>query len=127
MDEAREAIEAYVASNGEGAPDPELYGVTLSNRNNDTIGRLDILPANASLSAGTAHQFYIVAIVYNRWGALHGNPFTETSSFALSGQTNSDNTMTWTCIPAHPDNMPSYAPNGPDFIPEALLPLECRG
>lgn len=124
MAEARELISAYVAANGEGAPGPSLYGVELRTRNSWILADIDILPANATLSAGTAHTFYIVANIYKNWEPLTTWP-TPTSSFALSGQTNSDNTMLWECIPRHPDE--TYIPNGPDAIPEPVLPFECRG
>ena len=95
-------------------------------RNSYLLANLDILPADATLSAGTAHTFYIVANTYKIWEPPVGWGWPRpTSSFALSGQTNSDNTMQWECIPRHPEE--AYIPNGPDAIPEPLLPFECRG
>jgi len=123
MAEAKELISAYVANHGEGAPDPSLYGVYLGLRNSYLLQKLEILPADATLSAGTNHTFYIIANIFRLWQPDVGDFFI--SSFALSGQTNSDNTMQWTCIPSHPDE--AYVPNGPDAIPEPLLPFECRG
>ena len=122
MAEAREAVSAYVATNGEGASSPALYGVTLGLRNSWWLSHLDFLPENTSLSAGTNHTFYIIANVYPWWQDSGPWPV---KSFALSGHTNSDDTMEWTCIPRHPED--EYIPNGPDAIPEWLLPFECRG
>jgi len=125
MAEARELVSAYVAANGEGAPDPELYGVQLRTRNSWILANLEILPADATLSAGTDHTFYIIANVYRRSLSGQADGWFDTIGFALSGQTNSDNSMQWTCIPSRPDE--TYIPNGPDAIPEPALPFECRG
>ena len=124
MAEAREAVSAYVATHGEGAPSPDLYGIQLGYRNNQLLSHIDILPANATLSAGTNHTFYIVANLWVEAVPYPGWPQV-VRSFALSGSTNSDNSMRWTCIPSHPDD--NYIPNDPNGLPETALPIECRG
>ena len=111
--EAKTSVAEYVASNGRGADAPRKYGVTLSARNSDILSDLDIYPSDAS-SAGGNYDFYIVANVQQSvWGE------TGVASFSLSGNTNSDGTMTWTCVPQN-------GGNGNDVVPLQYLPANCR-
>ena len=117
MEEAKDAVAAYVAANGGGAPDPQLYGVNLGTRSSAMLRDIDIVPSNAT---GLDLDFYIVANVFRRvWGDTE-NPW-QVSSFALSGETNNDGSMTWRCIPAAP------GPNSAHRIPTPWLPAYCRG
>ena len=113
MAEAKTSVAEYVASNGRGADSPAKYGVTLTTRNSDILNSLDIYPTNAA--TGAPHDFYIVA---NVEAAIWGG--TGTAVFSLSGETNSDGTMTWLCVPG----------DGPDgsgtSVPLQYLPANCR-
>jgi len=121
MAEAKTTVAEYVAANGEGPSSASKYGVTLSTRQGSTILRdLDILPDNATLSAcgGSGCTFYITANVYESvWGATGG----DVGTFSLSGQTHSDGTMTWTCVPGGDATADAKA------ISTQYLPANCRG
>jgi len=119
LEQVKDAVAAYVATNGTGATDPQLYGINLSSLSagGAMLRDIEIRPADASVGS---HTFYLVANVFRRvWGDTD-NPW-DVSSFALSGQTNADNSMTWLCIPAAPGQNPA------DRIPLPWLPAYCRG
>ena len=118
MAEAKTSVAEYVASNGRGADDANKYGVTLSARPSDILNDLDIYPDDASDPAGD-YSFYIVANVKQ---SVWGGSDTTYSSFALSGNTNSDGTMTWACVPSAGANPGS----GNDVVPLQYLPANCR-
>lgn len=119
MYDAKKVIEAYVKTNGGyGASHPGMYGINLGTTGSTMLRDLDIYPQNAS--SPNHVNFYIVANVFRHvWGDTE-NPW-EVSSFALSGETNADNTMRWHCVATGPGN------TDPDErIPTAWLPAFCR-
>lgn len=119
MEAAKDAVSAYVAANGgQGAPNPQMYGVNLGTTSSTMLRDIAIYPSDAS-NSNVLHQFYIVANVYRHvWGDTD-NPW-EVSAFSLSGTTNGDNSMRWECIPL------GRGANYPEIVPFAWLPLYCR-
>jgi type IV pilus assembly protein PilA len=116
MAEAKTTIAEYVAANGTGPTTVASYGVNTGIRNSDILKNIDITPSDAS---GTDESFHIVANVYeNVWGAAAASA-TTTEAFSLSGETNDDGTMTWTCVGG----------DGAGGTPIATqyLPANCRG
>jgi type IV pilus assembly protein PilA len=115
MAEAKTTVAEYVAANGKAAPVASSYGINTGVRNSDILETIDITP---STSAGTAKEsFHIIANVYAKvWGDASS---TATAAFSLSGETNDDGTMTWTCVGG----------DGAGGTPIATqyLPANCRG
>ena len=113
MAEAKTTVAEYVAANGFGPDDVGKYGINTGVRNSLILESISLTPADAS-ATGAPHTFYITANVYDAvWGATGSG----TSEFSLSGETNSDGTMTWNCIggPGTPEVATQY------------LPANCRG
>jgi uncharacterized repeat protein (TIGR02543 family) len=119
LEEAKDIIEAYVATNGTGASNKHAYSINLGTLNSNMLQGLDVYPNDSS---GTNVTFYITANVYK---SVWGDTDYGTAAFSLSGQTNNDNSITWQCIPKAPGE--PYVSNGTDAIPEPFLPLNCRG
>ena len=115
MAEAKTTIAEYVAANGRGAGAAGTYGVTLSVRRSEILRDLDIYPDDAT---GDNISFYIAANVYE---SLWAAGSTDVRSFSLSGETNSDGTMTWTCVPGDGDE------GSVEPVPTQYLPANCRG
>jgi hypothetical protein len=81
------------------------------------LQRLEIYPTTAAATSGDL-DFYIVARVYESvWGAASS---TGVGTFSLSGETNSDGTMTWKCVPGD-------GPGSEAAILTQYLPANCRG
>ena len=118
MAEAKTTVAEYVAANGHAAPLAATYGVTLSNRNSEILRNLDLFPSTAAPTSGDL-DFYIVANVYESvWGDASS---TGVGTFSLSGETNSDGTMTWACVPGSGGNTAD-----PEILTQ-YLPANCRG
>ena len=117
--EAKTTVAEYVAANGRfPTTDATAFGINTSNRisTSDITNELDVLPS--SLTAG--EPVYIVARVFT--SVWDGGEKTdgETLSFQLSGSTNADGTMSWTCLPGEGNAKA-------DPIPTKYLPANCRG
>ncbi|MFT4520366.1 MAG: type IV pilus assembly protein PilA [Halioglobus sp.] len=112
--EAKTTVAEYVAANGGYPTSATSFGINTADRpSSDTI-------ANLSLETPTAGE--PVRVVANvalcTWD---GSTCNDSSflSFQLSGSTNSDGTMAWTCIPGDD--------GGDNEIPTKYLPANCRG
>ncbi|MEZ5573994.1 MAG: pilin [Halioglobus sp.] len=116
LEEAKNAVAAYVAQNGHAAVEASVYGINLSTRNSEMLHRLKIS------DTGIGGTFYITAEIYKR--VWEGGPpnAAELGAFSLSGSTNWDNSMTWDCIPVGAPGS-SY----PVMISAPYLPFNCRG
>jgi type IV pilus assembly protein PilA len=111
--EGKTTIAEYVAANGQGPTAASKFGLNLGTRDSDILDTLAVFPADTS---GDDVTFYLIANVKaETWGGTAG----ETASFALSGGTNSDGTMTWKCIPGDGQ--------GGTAIETKYLPANCRG
>ena len=108
--EAKTTVAEYYAANAALAPAPgSAYGLNTAKRATDVLRNIDV--------SATADTPIIYAVVYgSTWGGS-GN-----FSFALSGTTNSDGTMVWTCKPATAAPTASSA-----TVPTKYLPANCRG
>ena len=114
--EGKTTVAEYVAANGQGPDSADKYGLNLGSRNSDILYRLQLTPDDSSDPNVT---FYLTAEVYNSvWTG--GDPSSSAvSTFSLSGETNSDGTMTWNCVPGP-------ASTGTP-VETKYLPANCRG
>jgi type IV pilus assembly protein PilA len=108
--EAKTTVAEYYAANGKLPTDLTVYGINTAVRNSIVLSNLDIV--------GTAATVSIYALVYaSTWNkANYGH-------FALSGDTNSDGTITWTCLPGSA----TMASQTSTPVPSKYLPANCRG
>jgi type IV pilus assembly protein PilA len=121
--EAKTTVAEYVAANGGyptgGTNDP--FGINTGYRNSEILDRLVISPDPAQAD----QPIYIVAEVDdcvwlgNCPDDMTGPATNGVGTFALSGSTNSDGTMTWECIPGDG--------TGANPIQTKYLPANCRG
>ena len=112
MAEAKTSVAEYVSATAKVAPDVTRYGVNLGTRNSEILNDLDI---EQSANSGADVQWYIVANVEAQtWGG------TGVASFALSGETNADGSMTWDCVRSNGGNSNALVDNN-------YLPADCRG
>jgi type IV pilus assembly protein PilA len=117
--EAKTTIAEYVAANGNNAPAAATsFGINTQVRPSNILQELDVLLT--TFTAGTKTPIYVVARVYESvWAG--GTPVIDTTaSFQLSGSTNSDGTVTWTCLPGEETGQT-------DAIQTKYLPANCRG
>jgi type IV pilus assembly protein PilA len=126
--EGKTTIAEYVASNGrypaDKLPTPSdntAFGLnTVQPRpgTGEILYGIDVLPAAVT----KGNTVYIVAYIYDSvWdGSGDGRTSSTYSTFSLSGQTNSDGTMTWECIPGD-------GQGGTDRLKPKYLPANCRG
>jgi type IV pilus assembly protein PilA len=113
MAEAKTTVAEYVAANSEGPTTVASFGVNTGPRNSDILDTISITPDDSS---GDDVSFHIIANVFDDvWGATGGG----TSAFSLSGETNEDGTMTWTCVAGDGAGGPAIAAQ--------YLPANCRG
>lgn len=117
--EQSEIVDAYVAANGTYPATNSQFGLNTSVRGTDElIHFIDIQPT--FLVPGG--PVYLVAAVYDSlWDGTGTPSHSALSYFSLSGSTNADNSMDWTCIPYGGPNTPFPVP------PISYLPIECRG
>ena len=114
--EGKTTIAEYIAANTKGPSSVTKFGLNLGSRNGDILDSLAVYPADSS--GDTKSQFYLVAKVN---ASVWGGAADTYGTFALSGSTNSDGTMTWECIPGDGDNGVA------DAIAVKYLPANCRG
>jgi type IV pilus assembly protein PilA len=119
--EGKTTIAEYVASNGRYPADKlptastnAAFGLNTAQPRPGTgeiLYGIEIFPEDVT----KGNTVYIIATVYDSvWnGDGLGNTSTHTSTFALSGSTNGDGTMTWECIPG--------------TMKTKYLPANCRG
>ena len=118
--EAKTTIAEYAASNGRFPADVTSFGINTTNRINssDIINELDILPT--TFTPGTKEPVYVVARVFTSVWDGSAKADGATLSFQLSGSTNSDGTMTWSCLPGEESAQA-------EPVPTKYLPANCRG
>ncbi len=116
MAEAKTTVAEYVAANGKGPAAASSFGLNTGVRNSDIMYQLGISPDPAS---GAGLTFYLSAAIYESVWAGGTKSASAIAYFALSGETNSDGTMTWKCIPG--DGA------GGTAIEAKYLPANCRG
>jgi type IV pilus assembly protein PilA len=119
--EAKTTIAEYVAANGDfPTDDNDPFGINTAYRNSEILDRIQISPDPVP----TGDVVYVVAEVDAcTWDgdcptSGFTAPATTIGTFALSGSTNADGTMTWECVPGKG--------TGP-AIEEKYLPANCRG
>ena len=113
MAEAKTSVSEYVSATAGAPASVASYGVNLATRNSDILNDLDIVGTGTSATDVT---FYVIANVEKAvWGGGSG-----VAAFALSGETNDDGSMTWTCVAGN-------GGNGNDVVETKYLPADCRG
>ena len=117
MAEAKTTVAEYVAANGQYPAASTSFGINTASRTQSDI--IEDLTITATLTAGDT--VYIIANVDACiWdGSVCTGTASNEASFALSGSTNADGTMTWECIPG--DGA------GGTAIQTKYLPANCRG
>ena len=110
--EGKTTVAEYVAANGDYPDALTSFGLNTANRPaSDIISRIDVSEVGSTI--------YVTAEVHTSVWAGGDPDDSSVEVFSLSGGTNSDGTMTWTCIP------------GPDSAGTAMatkyLPANCRG
>jgi type IV pilus assembly protein PilA len=115
--EAKTTVAEYVAANGDYPTASSSFGIntTLRSAQSEIVEQIDVTDG---LTAGDI--VYITAIVdacvWN--GGCTTSAAADTADFSLSGTTNSDGTMTWSCIPAGGTGT---------AVATKYLPANCRG
>lgn len=113
MAEGKTSVSEYVSATAKVAPDVGRYGVNLATRNSEILNDLDI---TQSANSGANVQWYIVANVEAQtWGG------SGLASFALSGSTNDDGSMTWECVRSNGNGGSANS-----IVDNNYLPAECR-
>ncbi len=112
--EGKTTVAEYVAANGQGPTTAARFGLNLGSRNSDILYRLQLTPDDSS---GADVTFYLTAQVYDSVWEGGAPDSGSVSTFSLSGETNSDGTMTWNCVPG-----PTGTP-----VETKYLPANCRG
>jgi type IV pilus assembly protein PilA len=117
--EGKTTVAEYVAANGSWPGSNRSFGLNTTERTqSEIIEELDILPD----AANPGDTMYLIAWVAScQWDGSVCDPTTvnNTFAFSLSGSTNSDGTMTWSCIPGDEA--------GANAVPTKYLPANCRG
>jgi len=118
MAEAKTTVAEYVAATGSFPTDASSFGINTADRTaSDVIDQLDVLPA----SPVAGEPIRIVAEINTcTWDGSDCSSTTTTLQFHLSGSTNSDNSMAWTCLPGEDGS-------ATNTIPLKYLPANCRG
>ena len=107
--EAKTTVAEYYATNAKLPTDSSFFGLNTAKRATDILRNIDVAASGSPI---------VYAVVY---GSTWGDSGTD-YSFALSGTTNGDGTMTWKCKPA------TAAPTAADkTVPTKYLPANCRG
>ena len=107
--EAKTTVAEYYAANGRLSATASTYGINTAVRNSEVLSNLHVYSDGDEVS--------IYALVYaSTWNG------TGTASFALSGDTNADGTITWACVPGGTTNS-----TADDEVPPKYLPANCRG
>jgi type IV pilus assembly protein PilA len=113
--EAKTTIAEYVAATGDYPSDATSFGINTADRTASEVIE--------NLSVETPTDGQPVRIVANIntcvWDGSDCSTNTDTLAFHLSGSTNSDNSMAWTCLPGND--------SGADTVPLKYLPATCRG
>ena len=114
MAEAKTSVSEYVSSTAGAASDSSLYGVNLGTRNSDILNDIKI----GTSGSGATTKFWIVGNVKQSvWGG------TGSASFALSGVTNDDGSMSWSCTRTASGITGAAA----TIVESNYLPADCRG
>ena len=113
--EGKTTVAEYVAANGQYPASSASFGINTASRTASDI--IDSLSVTDGLAAGDV--VYLTANVDTCVWDGSGCPSGNTATFSLSGSTNSDGTMAWTCIPG--DGA------GGTAIATKYLPANCRG
>ena len=118
--EAKTTVAEYVAANGGFPASPySAFGINTSNRNSAILDELAL-----EVDTGTGTVYITAEVDTCVWEgscpttALDAEA-TTVGTFSLSGGTNADGTMTWTCIPGGGTTGTA--------IPTKYLPANCRG
>ena len=120
MAEAKTTVAEYTASNGKFPAASTSFGLNTSDRfdNSDILQQLDIDPA--TFTVGTKVPVYIVAEIFTSLWDGNAKNISNVLMFQLSGTTNSDGTMSWTCLPGKGNGKATP-------VPLKYLPANCRG
>lgn len=114
--EGKTTIAEYVATNGRPATAAAKYGLNLSTRTGDILSTLTVYPETNAVDDANVQWYLVANVKAETWGGTAG----EFGSFALSGSTNGDGTMSWECVPG--------AGSGEGTAIETkYLPANCRG
>ena len=111
--EAKTTVAEYYAANGKlgSITAPNTYGINTAIRNSPVLRNLEVRGDGSTTVS-------IYAVVYaSTW---NGTPVY--GHFALSGDTNVDGTITWTCLPGSATDITTSAK-----VPSKYLPANCRG
>jgi type IV pilus assembly protein PilA len=122
MAEAKTTIAEYYAANGDFPTDPATFGINTANRGvtSEYLEYLDITPSSIPTS-GVAAVYIVANVPTCVWsGGCTTASDSSTAAFALSGSTNADGTMSWSCIPGD-------GPGSETAIETKYLPANCRG
>lgn len=115
MAEAKTTVAEYVAATGSFPADATSFGINTADRTASEVIE------NLSLATPTTGEPVRIVANINTciWDGSDCSTNTDTLAFHLSGSTNSDNSMSWTCLPGDD----AKANN----IPLKYLPANCRG
>ncbi|EEB80069.1 prepilin-type N-terminal cleavage/methylation domain protein [marine gamma proteobacterium HTCC2148] len=119
--EAKTTIAEYYATNAQlpvtAGKQETSYGLNTGPRNTDVLDYVSVRDV-----PGSGVLVYAV-VKAGTWGGT----VAERYSFALSGTTNADGSMKWTCKPGDgaAENYGATADEGP--VPTKYLPANCRG
>lgn len=112
--EAKTTVAEYVAANGRYPSSATSFGLNTADRpNSDTIASLSV----ADPTAGEPVRV-VINVANCTWDGSECDD-DNFLSFHLSGSTNSDNSMSWKCLPGDNDKA-----NG---VATKYLPANCRG
>ena len=116
MAEGKTSVSEYVSARAEAASAASKYGVNLESRNSDILSDIQI----ATTGTGAATKFWIIANVQKSvWGE------SGLASFALSGVTNGDGSMTWSCTQS--STVTGLTGSASEVVDSKYLPADCRG
>jgi type IV pilus assembly protein PilA len=115
--ESKTTVAEYYAANLKFPTAASSFGVGTQQRGGEILAYME-----ATGDATTGEPARLYAIVYaSTWGDSTANTY---GAVMLSGGTNSDGTMTWTCLPGDGNNT---VPAATTEISAKYLPANCRG
>lgn len=113
--EAKTTVAEYVAATGAYPTNASSFGINTADRDAS-----EVIENLTMENPTTGEPIRIVANINTCvWDGSDCDTNTDTLAFQLSGSTNSDNSMAWTCIPGDD----AKANN----VPLKYLPANCRG
>ena len=116
LDEAKELIAEYVATQRRYPGDVRHFAVNFSTRNSDIMHALTWAPKPPA----NGESFYLAAEIYASVVEGGAKDPANVVAFQLSGSTNADWSMTWECLPG-------YGAARDNALPIKYLPSTCSG